>query len=405
MKKTLLFIALLVSAMSFSQKKITANSRYYYDESGMVTGLDSSAHSYIDYQGSVMYCGPLLSNPIFWTWETPDPNYSSSDSYFNTVLYLTTTKVYNGSYQVTSATSDAGDRILYTYTGTGKISTIVAEYDMGGGIFVPYLSDSYFYDGSDRLIVENSYIYPSGTAEISSTDTLGYLGTSDNVNRFISFDSPDGIAFEAQQLMEYTYSGNNPSTLKYSADDDGNPLTPMVWLFQVAYNYTGANLTSFVGMLVASGVPASTEAIRIDYTYNASNYLLTENQTGLFGLQGHNFYYDADNFSTRVTTLQETSGGGTLFTSNEEYIYYQNTASIASIESVEFNVFPNPSNELITISSKEMIQGITIYSLDGKKMITQHANNSVNIAKLTNGNYFIEVSTANGTARKIITKN
>ena len=88
-----------------------------------------------------------------------------------------------------------------------------------------------------------------------------------------------------------------------------------------------------------------------------------------------------------------------------QFLYYQSTASIASVEVIEFNAYPNPSSEIITISSEEMVKAIIVYSMDGKKLISQQANNVLNISSLPQGNYFIEVSTAKGSAQKMISKN
>ena len=409
MKKNLLFMAVLFSATSFSQKKLTANSAYNLDESGTTIGLDSTAYSYADYQGSILTNGPIFGmsqnvSPIFWNWNTPDVPFSTSASFYNTSPSRTNVKVFNGSHMVTSNTASTGTRETYIYTGAGKISSYRFEVDMMG-TWTPMNGKDYFYDGSDRLIFQNRLDFPGGLSMIVESDTIGYVGATTNINRVATYSSTDGITFEAGDLMEYTYSGNNPATLNYSTDDDNDPLTPLVWQVAVTYTYAGANLTNFVGLFVVAGVPTSTEVIRIEYTYDGSNRLLTEDQTGVFGLQAHDFYYDAEGFATRVTSFAETSAGGAIYAYKDEFFYYQNTASINTVETIEFSVFPNPSNDVLNISSKEVINTLTVSTLDGKKLISQKGGNSISVANLPQGNYLLEVGTVNGSARKMISKN
>ena len=89
----------------------------------------------------------------------------------------------------------------------------------------------------------------------------------------------------------------------------------------------------------------------------------------------------------------------------DEFFYYQNTASINTVETIEFSVFPNPSNDVLNISSKEVINTLTVSTLDGKKLISQKGGNSISVANLPQGNYLLEVGTVNGSARKMISKN
>ncbi len=409
MKKKLLFIALLFSATSFSQKKLTANSAYNIDESGVTIGLDSTAYNYIDYQGSILTNGATFGlsqniSPIFWNWNTPDVPFSTSASFYNSSPSRTNVKVFNGSHMVTSNTASTGTRETYIYTGAGKISSYRFEVDMMG-TWTPMNGKDYFYDGSDRLIFQNRLDFPGGLSMIVESDTIGYVGATTNINRVATYSSTDGITFNAKDLMEYTYSGNNPATLNFSTDDDNNPMTPLVWMVAATYNYAGANLTNFVGYLVMGGAPTTNEAIRIEYTYNGTGKLLTSNQTGMFGLEAISFVYDAEDFATRVSSSKETMAGGSLYMFKDEFFYYQNTASINTVETIEFSVFPNPSNDVLNISSKEVINTLTVSTLDGKKLISQKGGNSISVANLPQGNYLLEVGTVNGSARKMISKN
>jgi hypothetical protein len=409
MKKTLLFTLLLVSASAFSQKKLTANAACYYDESGAINWIDSNTYVYADFQGSMLSNGPVFGmeedlSPLFWYWSTPDVDFTTSSYFYDGTQTQTNAKLYNASHDVTSNTSDVGTREVYTYTASGKIATYRSEYDLSG---TWYANDGvdYFYDASDRLIIKNKLSYNSGVSYISETDSLRYIGATANVERMVLFTSTDGIAFDPQGRMEFTFSGNTPVSFNYYIDYDQDPGTPLEWLLVGNYNFSGSNLTNLIGLLVVSGIPTTTEAVRIEYTYDGSNRLTSEEQTGMFGLYGHNYYYDTEGFVTRVTTLDENMNGDDVYPSVEEYFYYQSTASLEEAAEIDFTVFPNPSTDVFNIASDDDIKSVAVYSLDGKKLIVQNGGNSMNASALPKGNYLLEVATSKGVARKMISKN
>ena len=75
-------------------------------------------------------------------------------------------------------------------------------------------------------------------------------------------------------------------------------------------------------------------------------------------------------------------------------------------------IFPNPTNSLISISSSEMLKGettISLYNIIGENVKTWNFNNfgltnSINIENLASGNYIIKVSNNDRTIHEKIVK-
>ncbi|WP_160138306.1 T9SS type A sorting domain-containing protein [Chryseobacterium sp. c4a] len=72
----------------------------------------------------------------------------------------------------------------------------------------------------------------------------------------------------------------------------------------------------------------------------------------------------------------------------------------------EIIVYPNPSSDYITVTSKEDLKKITINSLEGKTVLTAENSRNINVSKLSKGIYILQGELKNGTiiSKKIIKK-
>jgi hypothetical protein len=85
----------------------------------------------------------------------------------------------------------------------------------------------------------------------------------------------------------------------------------------------------------------------------------------------------------------------------------QNTLSNASFSLDEFVVYPNPANQFISISSKNVqITSIEIVNLVGKKVLTATTDvNRVDVSTLTSGMYFLKINAGTKSTIKKISIN
>ena len=85
------------------------------------------------------------------------------------------------------------------------------------------------------------------------------------------------------------------------------------------------------------------------------------------------------------------------------------TASYVSIseeEQIEMTVFPNPADDVITITTaQQLLNQVTFYDVNGQ-LVESHVNplNTINVSHLPAGVYFIEVTTNDGVAQQKIIK-
>jgi len=104
-----------------------------------------------------------------------------------------------------------------------------------------------------------------------------------------------------------------------------------------------------------------------------------------------------------------TENNGTPQIRSIEYqdIYLGLDASLEE-NSFEFNLVPNPANNLISITSDLAIEQIKVIGLDGSVVLKQNANNvskaTIEISTLQTGVYFVEVSSGKFTATQKIIK-
>ncbi|MGJ8683712.1 MAG: family 16 glycosylhydrolase [Nonlabens sp.] len=75
---------------------------------------------------------------------------------------------------------------------------------------------------------------------------------------------------------------------------------------------------------------------------------------------------------------------------------YQNTLSYVDADSFDVMVYPNPSSNVVTISSTDTIDRIELYTMLGQRVFEKTENcNSLNVSKYDNGMYVLKIYSGN----------
>ena len=307
--------------------------------------------------------------------------YSTENAGVSWNLFAKTINQYNTAKQLTKAdiqfSDEDGNLVListvYTYTGTGKISTSNTSYVMEG-FELPSSKTEYSYDGSDRLItVENSasnngfpptlvkstrtmYQYNSSgniSVEINSTwngtswidvDKTDYnYNTSTDVSDAI-YSNWNGTAWIADSKEEFTYGTTNFSDVVFPS-----------------YEFIANIFSSFVGFI---GNEEST-----DFFFNK--------------------------IPTVINSFQMLNAN---WTNTDKTVYYYSSGTSTNIDESSntlFNVYPNPASNSVSFRWKGNYDNLTLemYQITGVKALEQIAypGRLVSISKLENGIYFFKL--------------
>jgi hypothetical protein len=406
MKTVLLTIIAFTAAAAFGQRKLAAERSTYFDESGTVMNIDSSSYSYEWNRGFLDQHRPefgiLHDAPIYlWEYETPAIDFTTREFWggmsFPLNLYTTATKTYNENNQCLSEVQD-GYRELFTYTASGKIATHSFEYEDSPGVWEVSELTTYSYDASDRLIAVRQYDGWEGFD--TQIDSTWYDGTTENVTTKKYFESLDGITFYEMGKSVTYWNAGRPDYVNYYEDNDDDPLTPIEWIAQANYNYTGNNCTSITAYFVIMGVPQTTVIAEWNYTFNAANIPTQISQSGGFGAHRTTFTYDIDNFLT--STVDEEDEGSGMYIYRNRVFYYMSAVGLNENSSIELTLYPNPAVDQLNLPST--FAQVTVYDLSGSVLIRQKGTSTVDVSHLKAGNYFIHATNEQGTATATFVK-
>lgn len=92
-----------------------------------------------------------------------------------------------------------------------------------------------------------------------------------------------------------------------------------------------------------------------------------------------------------------------------DYAYLGNFSSInfTSTNRTELLVYPNPTQQILTIENKQPIASLSIYTIDGQQVLNvAQSGSEIDLTNLTAGNYFVQAIFDDGTIQQTrITKN
>jgi hypothetical protein len=108
--------------------------------------------------------------------------------------------------------------------------------------------------------------------------------------------------------------------------------------------------------------------------------------------------------SVYVAFVNKTNNGYKLYI-DDIRIWKEDPANLIEVSSINtVDVFPNPSSDYVKISTIDSYISATIYSLNGKEIITT-IDQKINIRDLENGVYFISIATSKGVVSVRFVKN
>jgi hypothetical protein len=128
------------------------------------------------------------------------------------------------------------------------------------------------------------------------------------------------------------------------------------------------------------------------------------------------FYWLDFGNATQVFTYEITEEFSTLKkltitnTNDDQVIYYSETLSIQDVEGLGFiKVYPNPASTHFSIESQFNLEQIKVYNELGQVVVkfkAKEAQSSYDISKLSNGLYFVEITSleCKKTVRKLVKK-
>lgn len=91
------------------------------------------------------------------------------------------------------------------------------------------------------------------------------------------------------------------------------------------------------------------------------------------------------------------------------YLQGQNTVllGLSDFNQLEFDYFPNPATDHITVNANSIINSVQLYDMQGRVLVSKNSNTTqatLDISGYSNGVYFLKVNSANGEKTKKIIK-
>ena len=100
-----------------------------------------------------------------------------------------------------------------------------------------------------------------------------------------------------------------------------------------------------------------------------------------------------------LTEVSNWTGASTLGCSITAYNYFltlSNDSFVSNSENNKFQIYPNPTKNIIHIKNNSEIEKIKIFDYLGKEVLTQTQNyNEINVENLSKGIYLLEINSEN----------
>jgi hypothetical protein len=134
-------------------------------------------------------------------------------------------------------------------------------------------------------------------------------------------------------------------------------------------------------------------------------------------------YYNDGNQNFTKTVIDDTEMGPAMFSVQDfsgngeydiafsanlsgEFVLLQNSpGSLTGLQQNLFNVYPNPANEIINISSDLNIKNVSLYDITGRK-VYNGISRQIKVEKLNKGYYLLQITFDNrqNQTKKILIK-
>ena len=187
-------------------------------------------------------------------------------------------------------------------------------------------------------------------------------------------------------------------------------------LFLVAYSTpTGNPVGNYNYSLAAAPgiqIPESTFS-RIGISYNKTTGQITIKGPGIAAagitLQSSSTGTDPAeidfvSFSGNTTAIPNTTDATMVMdnlvvraTATDTLLDVKNVTSEAS-----FSVYPNPANDIVTITTSDNLQSIELFDVNGRTVSFTEGSSQINVSELSSGIYLMKVNTDKGSATKKI---
>ena len=201
---------------------------------------------------------------------------------------------------------------------------------------------------------------------------------------------------ESNYFFEWTLNGSflpeNSSTL--TIDQPGN------YSVIVTNSLTGCSVQDSFTIQEISCIDTDSDGV-IDFEEDLnSNGNLDDDNTDMDSLAN---YLDDDDDNDGILTIDEDYNNNGDPTDDDtdnsgvpDYLESNVALSLESFEKMKLNMFPNPSNDIVTIKSSNPIFGISIYNIQGKLVNLELIKNSISelnfsVKNLEAGIYLIEI--------------
>lgn len=330
-------------------------------------------------------------------------------------------------------------RMLMSHTASLKDGNIYDFVTIGDpDTSLSYFIENFYGTGGEYYSAANFYNLTTGTAFHYSNYGIGVLGylveplTGIEFNQYVndSLLSPLSMNSSAWFLNElnmdklatgYEYGGGifQPK-LHY-----GHPAYPGLFL-----RSTGLELANYVIMLLNDGVYnnaniLSSAAIDSMTTVQNPYWIFSYGTTGLGLFERVNHFGDrtvwghnggsSGGYAAHFYVCKEENTGIVITTNSEQYVdpiveyLFDYADSLINItpeklqsKQIKLHIFPNPAKNKITISTKDglIIKEINIYNQIGQRVIHKKGiSKTVDVSKLRQGMYIIEIEIDNGKYR------